>query len=37
MFEDGKVVGCGSLEELLTSCPQFIKLWNSRDDKSNDD
>ncbi len=29
MFEDGKIVGSGTLQELLVSCPQFIHLWNT--------
>ncbi len=28
MFEKGKIVGSGTVQELLVNCPQFEALWN---------
>lgn len=30
MFEDGKIVGSGTLAEMLENCPQFATLWQKQ-------
>ena len=30
MFEDGKIIATGTLDEMLASCPQFATLWNTQ-------
>jgi ATP-binding cassette, subfamily B, bacterial len=29
MFDQGKIVGSGTLEELVSSCPEFARLWSN--------
>lgn len=32
MMEKGKILGCGSHEELYAACPQYAVLWDSQSD-----
>jgi ATP-binding cassette subfamily B protein len=37
MFKEGRIVGCGTVEELLETCPEFKELWeNDTGDKEKD-
>jgi ABC-type multidrug transport system fused ATPase/permease subunit len=29
VFDNGQIVGSGTLQELLTSCPKFVSLWEA--------
>jgi ATP-binding cassette, subfamily B, bacterial len=32
VFDSGRVVGSGTIQELLQTCPEFIKLWSAMED-----
>lgn len=36
MFEGGKIIGSGTLEELLVSCPAFTSMWEAMRQSSED-
>jgi len=36
VFDDGHIVGSGTLSELLSSCPLFLKMWQQYSEHQND-
>jgi ABC-type multidrug transport system fused ATPase/permease subunit len=37
MFDKGRIIGCGTLYELLSTCPQFQALWSEYQERKNTD
>jgi ATP-binding cassette subfamily B protein len=36
VLDEGKIVGSGTLSELLNGCPEFVELWQQKDRSSED-